>query len=298
MDRQTWLTTNEEKIMSRLKGLAEAPDGLLFVKQSGAEVVVVDKAKSMLRLWTFNPSPKLVQSRLDLRRPLHLISPYQQAALLGLVWKDKPQRVYMAGLGGGRLALVLHHYLPQVIIETAEFDPVMIEVAGQYFGIQADDRLVIAPQDARAYLAERDADTVYDIILNDAFSSGSGPVHLATQQFYEVCQNHLAKNGVVIVNLLSNDPLYTEKIKTIQSIFDHLYLWLSGWGNGLVFASNKPLPAQTELVEQVQALQAYHRFSFSLVDRANELELELDLNEHLPELAQAAILADAARLSS
>lgn len=292
MDRQTWLTINEEKVMSRLKGVADASDGLLFVKQSGAEVVVVDKANSMLRLWTFNPSPKLVQSRLDLRQPLHLVSPYQQAALLGLLWKNEPRRVYMAGLGGGRLALVLHHYLPQVVVETAEVDPVMIEVAGQYFGIQAGERLVIVQQDARAYLAERDAGVVYDIIINDAFASGSGPLHLATQQFCEMCQRHLAQAGVLIVNLLSNDPLYTEKVKTIQSVFDHSYLWLSGWGNGLVFASNSPLPAQAELMEQAQALQAYHRFSFSLADRAYELEFELDLDEHLPGLAQAAILAD------
>lgn len=280
--------------MARLQWLRDKPPGILFAQQSDLDVVVVDKVESQLRLWLFRPGSKLVQSRLDLTDPLHLISPYSQAALMGLAWKSKPKRVYVIGLGGGRLPLVLHHYLPDLIVETTEIDPLVIEVATKFFGVQADARLIVANQDGREYLAQREPDLTYDLIFNDAFSSGGGPFHLATQDFYHLCQRRLSQGGAVIVNLLQNDPLLAEKIKTIQTVFAHICLWPLGWGNRLIIGSHSPPLEQADLIECAQAIQDYHQFSFSLVNRAREVKIGPALAEYLPDSNQIAILVDRA----
>ncbi len=293
MKRQTWLATNRATIMARLRWLHDEPDGILFSKQSALNVVVVDKVESNIRLWLLDPMPKLIQSRFDLTNPLHLVSPYSQAALLGLVWKREPKRVYVTGFGGGRLPLALHHYLPEVIVEATETEPLVIEAAAKFFGVQPDARFIVVNQDGRDYLAQREASITYDLIFNDAFSGNAGPFHLATQGFYKLCRNRLTEGGAVIVNLLLDDPLYVDKVKTIQSVFTHIYLWLPDWGNGLVIGSNAPPLAQPDLIERARVLQIYHQFSFSLLDRACELKVGPALNEYLSHLDRATILTDA-----
>jgi len=292
MDRQGWLTENNTAILERLEWLCYEADGMLFTKQSGVDVVMVDKVASNLRLRFFNPGANLIQSRLDLNDPLYLVSPYSQAALLGLAWNGEPQRLYLVGFGGGRLPLVLHHYLPGAIIEAAEIDPVVIEAAIKYFGVQPDQRLRVANQDGRQYLAERPPGIKYDLIINDAFSSSSGPFHLATRGFYKLCQSRLAQGGVVLTNLLRNDPLFLDKVKTIQSVFKQLYFWPFGWGNALVIGSDGPSLERADLIKRTRRLQEYHRFSFSLVNRACEVKVGLALDAALPNLDQATILAD------
>ncbi len=292
MDRQIWLKRNRAAIAKRLQWLQDQPQGLLFSQQSGLDVVIVQKVDSQLRLRLFRPGSRLVQSRLDLTDPLHLVSPYSQAAMLGLVWKPEPHRIYIAGFGGGRLPLVLHHYLPQVRLEATETDPVIIEVAAEFFGVQPDARLVVANQDGRNYLAQQKPDPAYDLIFNDAFSSQTGPFHLATQEFYELCRSRLAGDGAVITNLLRQDSLYAEKLKTIRTVFAHLYLWSAGQGNQIVIGSDACRLNQAQLVARAQALQAKHRFSFSLVDRAQQVEIDPPVYKGLIDYEQIAILVD------
>lgn len=54
-----------------------------------------------------------MESRLNPAEPLALLSAYTRAMLLVLAWQPVPQRLPMVGLGGGRLQMVLYHYLEQ-----------------------------------------------------------------------------------------------------------------------------------------------------------------------------------------
>ena len=145
MDRpKSWQPMNLAAIQQRLAWLQQQPDGIIFCQRFGIQYVVVRKDKYKIKLALVekvNLHTDLLQSVLDLNNPLHLVSEYTQAMLLGLVWQSQPQRIYIAGFGGGRIPLVLHHYLPETVIECADVDPIAIEAATQCFGVQLDDRL-------------------------------------------------------------------------------------------------------------------------------------------------------------
>lgn len=80
---------------------------------------------------------------------------------------------------------------------------------------------------ARAFLT-RD-DTLYDMIIIDAFTSiRSIPMEVVTKEFLLECQQQLAKNGVVISNIISA-PKFTDAFtrryyNTFQSVFPHFLL--------------------------------------------------------------------------
>ena len=241
MHRKAWLTSNSSAIAERLRWLHGKPDGVLCVEPAGPQFVIVTKDGSKMRLLTVEqvrPRTTITQSHLDLSDPLYLVSPYTQAAMLGLLWQSEPRRIYVVGLGGGRVPLLLHHYLPQTVIDCAEIDPVVLNTAIKYFGVRADERLRIAVQDGREWLAHRDPNVQVDVIFVDAFlGNGYTPYRLATKEFYRLCQTHLSQNGVLIVNLLETVPFFDERVKTLQSVFPQTYLCPVPGGNCVLFAT-------------------------------------------------------------
>ncbi len=293
MERTDWLAVNRAALEGRLAWLKEKAPGVLFFEPSGAVFVVVDKVESHLRLYLAQTGADLVQSRLDLADPLYLVSPYTQAAMLALAWNNRPRRVGVIGLGGGRLPLVWHHYLPRVTIDCVEIDRMVITAATRFFGLQADERLRLFQADGREYLAGQAGQVRYDLILVDAFAAqGDGPYHLATREFYRLCRDCLAPAGLVVVNLLQADSLYAQKIKTLQTVFEQVYLWPFGRGNGLAFALDGPPLVRAAWLAEVDRLQAEYAFPFPFVERALELKMGPELAELVPGLKQALPLAD------
>lgn len=51
--------------------------------------------------------------------------------------------VLLVGLGGGGLAQFLRDFVPGVTIEVVELDPVVFEVAKDWFGFRPDERLTV-----------------------------------------------------------------------------------------------------------------------------------------------------------
>ncbi|WP_373536624.1 spermidine synthase [Microcoleus sp.] len=293
---KSWQTMNLSAIYQRLAWLQEQPDGVVFCKDSGAHYVAVRKDKSLVKLSLVekvNLHTDLLQSVLELNNPLHLVSEYTQAMLLGLIWQNQPQRIYIAGFGGGRIPLVLHHYLPETVIECADVDPIAIEAATQCFGVQLGDRLTVAIQDGREYLEQQSSDIQYDIIMTDVFcGNGYSPHRLATKEFYQLCQKRLSGEGVVLVNLLQRDEFYAEKVKTFQSVFSQVCV--SPWKdiNSVLIGSNSPSLEKSEIVGRAKYLQDGYEFSFSLIDRALDIRVGSELAEIIPNLDKAQVLHD------
>lgn len=296
VDRETWLTANRKAISERLRWVANKPDGVLCVEPDGPRFVIVTKAGTQLRLLLAQqarPRTGVTQSHLDLSDPLHLVAPYMQAAMLGLLWSPQPGRIYTTGLGGGRVPLVWHHYLPDVLIECAEISPVVLNAAIRYFGLRTDARLRVAIQDGREWLAGRHEGMPYDIIFVDAFvDRGRTPYRLATIEFARLCRTHLSESGVLIVNLLEADPFMGARVKTIQGAFEQIYLCAVPGGNCVVFASHGPPLDRGELNELATAVQGQHRFSFPLVEHATALKTGPALRDHVPDLDGAQFLTD------
>lgn len=295
-EHKTWQFINLSAIEQRLAWLQQQPDKVIFCKESGVHYVAVTKERSHIKLSLVekvNRQTDLLQSVLDLNNPLHLVTQYTQAMMLGLVWQNQPQRIYLAGFGGGRIPLVLHHYLPETVIECADIDPIAIEAATQCFGVQFDDRLTVTIQDGREYLEQQKSATQYDIIMIDvAFGNGYFPHRLSTKEFYHLCEKHLSSEGVVLANLLQRDEFYAEKITTFQSVFSQVCLCVGEESNSILMGSNSAILEKNELVSRAKYLQDGHQFSFHLTDRAQEIKLGTELAEAIPNLDKAQILHD------
>ncbi|MEE3717575.1 fused MFS/spermidine synthase [Tumidithrix elongata RA019] len=295
-DLKSWQTQNRAAIAQRLEGIGEIEQQYCCFEPSGVHFIAVNKEESLLQLALFdqiNLSSELMQSEIDLKEPLKLTSFYAQAMLLGLVWQPQPQRIYIAGFGGGRIPLVLHHYFPNLQIECTEIDPTIVQVAQEFFGVKLDSRLQVAIQDGRAYLADLDLTVSYDLIMADVIlGNGYAPYRMATVEFYQLCQKRLSQGGIAIVNLIQKDPFYLEKIRTIHSAFQHIYLCPLEKGNTAIFATNQPLRSRLEIIEQATQIDSEHQFAFPFVDRAQQIITPDQIHEYLPDLEKAQILTD------
>src|SRR5262245_20081266 len=157
MYRRIWLVQNHSATRQRLQWLREQPEGIIFAKPSGTHSVVVFKERSLIYLLFVEPAkpfPDVAQSRLNFNHPFFLVNRHEQAMLLALLWQSQPKKVCVVGLGGGRLPMVLHHHLPQLSVECVELDPIVIEAATKFFGLEPDERLNISLAEGRHYLAE------------------------------------------------------------------------------------------------------------------------------------------------
>ncbi|MBE9120311.1 fused MFS/spermidine synthase [Tychonema sp. LEGE 07199] len=221
-----------------------------------------------------------IRSILDLNNPLNLIFPYARAMMLALVWKNSPQKIYIIGFGGGSIPNYFHHYFPDAIVECTDIDPIVVEVAQKFFGIQLDDKLKVTILDGREYLAEQNTTIKNDIILVDAgFGSGYMPYKLVTQEFYQLCKTRLSSAGAVVVNLFHKQKFNAAAVKTLQSVFAQVYLFNLDQGNTIAIATNAPDLTQNEIFLKAEIIQDFYNLEFSLI----ELSLQLKKVAQLPE---------------
>ncbi len=290
----SWLTENESAIKQRLAWVSEQSAGVIFQKITPAQTVIVDKVSNKIRLVLPCPVTDMIQSVLNLSEPLYLTAPYNQAFMLGLVWHPAPPRIYMGGVGGGCFQLVLHHHLPQTHLDCVEIDAVVLEVAQKFFGLALDSHLIATVQDARAYLHAADSPLPYQLIFMDAFMGyGESPYHLVTQEFYQLCRRRLTPDGVILINMPHDVPFYASKVRTLQTVFEHVYINRVEMGNSVVIGTNSAVVSYEELIERARILQNQHRFAFSLLKRAKMIKLPSQLDEVVPYLEQSPILTDA-----
>lgn len=86
-----------------------------------------------------------------------------------------------------------------------ELNPSVVDVAQTYFSFLEDSESEYRVRlgDARLNL-EREPDQAFDILVLDAFSSDSVPVHLLTVEAMEVYGRHLRPDGIIALNALNN----------------------------------------------------------------------------------------------
>lgn len=124
------------------------------------------------------------------------------AVAIGALQATRPAlEIGVFGLGAGQMAAFLR---PSDTLVYYEIDPYMIDVAAgpeALFSFVRDTRgkVSVVRGDARLSL-ERDT-RVFDLLVMDAFSSDSIPVHLLTREAFEMYSRHLKPDGVLLVHI-------------------------------------------------------------------------------------------------
>lgn len=142
------------------------------------------------------------------------------------------QRVLMVGLGGGSVAKQFQTYYPGVQIDIVELDPVVVDVARDYFQFTPGPNTRIHTMDGRQFL--RGTQVKYDLILMDAYTSnpyGSFiPFHLATEEFFALAKSRLQPGGLLAYNVIGQLNGWRKNIlgslfKTMEGSFNTIYMF-------------------------------------------------------------------------
>jgi spermidine synthase len=223
-------------------------------------------------------------SEYDVHDPTNLIIAYTQAFLLPTLWIDKPSAAYVIGFAGGRVPLVLHHFWPDLRVESTDIDPAVRNLASGFFGVAYDHRQTLVIEDGRKYLEILPAHRKYDFILVDAFrGTGFGPLHLATAEFYDVCKRRLVPGGVVATNFVSSDSLLLERINTIRTCFKHVYVHFdpSFIETYVVLGTDGESLDAAQRNERAASIQSRCEFKFPWLKRAVDLRPLCEQKSHL-----------------
>jgi spermidine synthase len=179
----------------------------------------------------------MIQSAMKVSAPNNLELAYTRYMMGFLLFQACPERILMIGLGGGSLAKFAFHNLPQTKITAIEVNAQIVATAYNHFSLPADqERLQIIVAEGGEYLANHTEST--DVLMVDGFDDDCQVSSLCSQDFYDLAYKVLTKNGVLIINLLSQDKGRRDYLQRIEKSFNgHVISMLSEKrGNLIVFA--------------------------------------------------------------
>ncbi|HUV37307.1 MAG TPA: fused MFS/spermidine synthase [Patescibacteria group bacterium] len=176
--------------------------------------------------------------------------PYVNVLDIARFTSGDPGEALLVGLGGGSAAK--HFTGAGWHVDAVEIDPVVVRFAAEYFGLEPGDADIYT-MDGRHFL--RTTENRYDIIILDAFGSGSIPFHLVTREAFGLVSSRLRDGGVLAVNLQTigwKSTIVRSLAATLKEHFtDVLALPIveppNKLGNVILLASNRSLDIDGEL---------------------------------------------------
>ena len=235
--------------------------GQLEHEEQSAFSLIRIRRDGNVRAMTFvrDNGQEAVQSRIDLTAPHNLVSPYARSMFASYLYQPHPRRVLIVGLGGGAMVRFLAHHEPDVRIDAVEIDPVVVRLAGEYFGVRSGGSVQVHTADAVKFV-ESTTDR-YDLILMDAFLRPSSdtdatgvPTALKTQAFLGRLKQALAPGGVVAFNVNEHESMAGD-IAAVSAVFGRVAIYGSpGSDNKVVIATEGAMPADDDLRARIGAL--------------------------------------------
>jgi spermidine synthase len=222
--------------------LAGAQRAVLFDRISAYHHIQVYDENGT-RTLSFNGS---WETKMSLTNPLAGHFEYTEYFQMPWLWNHGIQRVLMVGLGGGSTQRAYQHYYTNVMVDTVEIDPVVVEVAKKYFTVAETPNLKIHTNDGRVFL--RQTTNVYDVILMDAYSTtrygSSLPRQLVTKEFFTLASRHLSTNGVLAYNVIGQIQGYRATLigamyRTLNEVFPRVYMFPAVESQNVVFVATK-----------------------------------------------------------
>ncbi|HEX2698362.1 MAG TPA: fused MFS/spermidine synthase [Anaerolineales bacterium] len=151
------------------------------------------------------------------------------------------KRIAIVGLAAGTAARQATAVYGPIPIDGYELDPKIIEVGKKYFDENLSN-LNIHIGDGRWNLEQ--SQFKYDIIAVDAYRPPYIPPHMTTQEFYQICYDHLNENGVLTINVGSvpgDRRLINGLATTMATVFPSIHIMdIPGTLNTMIFATKQP----------------------------------------------------------
>ena len=225
MSLRTWFAVAGVLAFSTECGLASAAEKerTIYTKDTLYTTILVKEDRHGLRtLWFRGDDEPQSAGKVD--DPDHIAFEYVQAMPVALALVKEPKRVLVVGLGGGTLPNLLHKHYPQMVIDTVDIDPDVVDAAKRFFGFRADTTMHAYVGDGRQFIEE--CKVPYDIVFLDAYGSEDIPYHMATKEFLQAVRRATAPNGIVASNIWAAgaNRLHDPMVRTFQEVFDSVYI--------------------------------------------------------------------------
>jgi hypothetical protein len=171
--------------------------GLLRVEDEG-NPLVDDDANRKLVHGTINHGEQFAREPYR-RQPVTYFCPQSGVGRAMQAQEGPPRRIGILGLGCGTLAA---YGRPGDTLRIYEINPLVLDIARSEFTYLRDTpaRVEVALGDGRLVL-ESEPSLQFDLLVMDAFSGDSVPVHLITREAFRTYFRHLKPGGILAVNV-------------------------------------------------------------------------------------------------
>lgn len=222
-------------------------------------VYVVDEGPT--RALRFDDPEGDNQTVIDRGDPLAVPMSYARVVAAALAFTPGRARALVVGLGGGLLPLLLRRRLVRMAVDVVELNPVVIDVARRFFGLEEDARLRVFEDDGARFLARKGPE--YDFIIVDAFSAEGIPDAFKDPELHENVRRRLAPEGVAVLNIAFESA--EGRARLIQSFARPfkgcaLLRGARGTSNVLAVGTPAPLPSEFRFRRRLEQLARELRF--------------------------------------
>jgi spermidine synthase len=168
--------------------------------------------------------------------PDELVMPYTRTMMGFLLFEPRPEKIVMIGLGGGSIAKYCHSRISTASVSVVEVNPYVVALRDLFRIPRDDERFRIVCEDGATFV--RGVANSTDVLLVDGFDSNGQAAQLCTQRFYDDCYRSLAPDGLLVVNLVVEDPFLERSVSRIRRTFGSAVAVDSkDYANRVVFAS-------------------------------------------------------------
>ena len=208
-----------------------------------------------------------IQSAMHIDAPHDLALAYTRAMMAGLLFCPEPRDMVLIGLGGGSLAKWIHRNLPRAHVAALEVDTRVVRAAHKMFHLPlGKKRLRVIVGDGADYVNSNPGRA--DMILLDAFVNHRQAPSIRTADFYHAARRALKRDGVLVINFMSDDPGLRAYLKRLAIAFQGRIACLRAIGEDnlivFAFAEDPGVITPASLVGRAIALQLRYGLEFRM----------------------------------
>jgi len=199
---------------------------------------------------------ELIQTEIELARADYLPESFNRAMLSGALFHGKvPEKVLLAGTGGGSTARYFANRFPSVIGDAVDLSPVILDIAKRFFDCPYEGNWQLIEADIRTYVQQ--SQTRYDLIVMDIAIGQASPDWITDSVFLRACRQLLTDGGHMSINLIvENESGFMQQLAAIRHAFDRqtVCVSLTEHRNVIILAFNEakglvPEPSAFERLE-------------------------------------------------
>jgi spermidine synthase len=200
-----------------------------------------------------------VQGAMRIRKPDWPELEYAQQMMAWMLFIEQPRLIAQLGLGAATLTKFCYRQFPEAKVTAVELNQSVIAICNTMFKLPGEDeRLRVLEMDALDFVDDPANHGAFDVLQCDLYdATARGPV-LDTPEFYRACNDGLAPNGIMTVNLFGDHPSFAKNIKAMKYAFDHV-ICLPEVHDGNVVAlcfKNRPVLDHTALAARAAQIVA------------------------------------------